>query len=234
VLRGAAPRDLLHSYSRERQAVHAAVGHGSDRMFKTFVLRNRALMMLRNAAANIAVSVPPLQHRLAATLSGLAIEYRADAQYVAKPLPRAALRAGARVPDVPLWEMGRSETRVYELLRSGGYALFAYASVDRLGAGRSRFRDMVRWVVTSHPDIAVHIVIDEGVFDPAEFGGARMHVDVRGEFRAGFGVAHAGVLLRLDAYIAFHLSEPSADELAHALAPWAVPSVSGVGALQSV
>jgi 2-polyprenyl-6-methoxyphenol hydroxylase-like FAD-dependent oxidoreductase len=234
VLRGAAPPDLLSSYSRERQAVHAVVGHGSDRMFKAFVLRNPALKMLRNAAANLAVSVPPLQHRLAANLSGLAIGYTADREYVARSLPRAALRAGARVPDVPLWEMGRSETRVYELLRSGGYALFAYASVDRLGAGRSRFRDMVRSAVTSHPDIAVHVVIDEGVFDPAEFGGARMHVDVRNEFRARFGVGHAGVLLlRPDAYLAFHLSDPSTDELAHALAPWAVPAGSGARALQS-
>jgi hypothetical protein len=204
-------------------------------MFKAFVLRNPALKVLRNAAAHVAVSVPPIQQRLAANLSGLAVEYTADAQYVAKPLPRAALRAGARVPDVPLWEMGRGETRVYELLRSGAYALFAYASVDRLDAGRTWLREVVRSVVTRHADVAVHVVVDEGVFDPAEFGGARMHVDVRNEFRTEFGVGHGGVLLlRPDAYVAFHLSDPSTDELAHALAPWAVPSASGAGALQSV
>jgi hypothetical protein len=130
--------------------------------------------------------------------------------------------------------MGRRETRVYELLRSGGYALFAYASVDRLRTGRPRMREIAQSVATSHPDVAVHIVIDEGVFDPAEFGGARMYVDVRNEFRARFGVGHAGVLLlRPDAYVAFHLSDPSTDELAHALAQWVVPTRSAAGALHS-
>jgi hypothetical protein len=77
-------------------------------------------------------------------------------------------------------------------------------------------------------------VIDEGVFDPAEFGGARMHVDVRNEFRTRFGVGHAGVLLlRPDAYVAFHLRDPSTDELAHALAPWAVRAASDRRALQT-
>jgi hypothetical protein len=233
VLRGVAPDALLSSYNRERQAVHEAVGHGTDRMFKAFVLRNPVLKMLRNTAASLAVSVPPLQHRLAANLSGLAVEYAADeqARNGTKALPRAALRAGARVPDVQLWEMGGgSGTRVYELLRTGGYVLFAYASVDRLRAEMPQFRDLVRSVTSAHSDIAIHIVIDEGVFDPGEFNGARMWVDVRGEFQSRFRVGHAAVVLvRPDAYVAFHLSDPSKRELANALTRWVVPSASDVG-----
>jgi hypothetical protein len=51
-------------------------------------------------------------------------------------------------------------------------------------------------------NVAANVAVNvPGEFDPAEFGGPRVRVDVRDEFRTHFGVGHAAVLLlRPDGY----------------------------------
>jgi 2-polyprenyl-6-methoxyphenol hydroxylase-like FAD-dependent oxidoreductase len=206
VLREQGDAKLLDSYGEERQAVHEVVLGQTDRMFRTFVVRNPLLKMARGIGARILVPRAPVQRRLAEDLSGLAVTYRRSQRAQSAPRgPRGGLRAGDRVPDVDLWTAHHPVLRLYEVLRDPGYTLLAYATSDRVGPDRAavtRLFDEVRGFAGGR--VRPHVVLDEGVLDQIE-GAAGVFVDVTGRFAEKLGAVHGSVLLiRPDGYLALH------------------------------
>lgn len=200
-LRGQAPANLLDTYDGERHPVHTSVRHGTDRMFRLFTLTNPLLRLARSIVTRTVVTRAPVQRRLAGSLSGLAINYR----HAHRGAGEGGVRSGDRVPDVDLWTAHRPPTRLYEVLRDPGFGLFVYAEADHLAADHRRITALFAAVADTY-GLAVrpHLVIDEGVLDPAEVG-APVFVDVAGQFRRKLGARHGSVLLiRPDGYLAAH------------------------------
>ncbi|MDQ2638237.1 MAG: FAD-dependent monooxygenase [Actinomycetota bacterium] len=203
VLRGQADDTLLDTFAAERQAVHDAVLRQTDRMFRTFVVRNPVLKAVRGVAARMLVPRAPIQRRLAEELSGLAVGYRQSARVrSALDAPRG-LRAGDRVPDVDLWAPQRPVTRLYEVLRDPRYTLLAYATSDRVTQDRAALADLMHRM-RDFATVRPAVVLDEGVLDQVE-DAVDVFVDVTGKFAAKFGAVHGSVLLiRPDGYLALH------------------------------
>jgi 2-polyprenyl-6-methoxyphenol hydroxylase-like FAD-dependent oxidoreductase len=224
VLRGAAPGELLESYDAERHPIDARVQRATDLMFRSFVVRNPALKAARNLAARVLVPLPPVQCRLAAILSGVGIHYRFTEQSRearSHELPKGAVQAGDRVPDLKLWDARQPSVRLYELLRQPGYTLFAFVPATRLGADRESLVALVRSVSEGYGGaVQPHVVLDEGVPEAVEVK-AQVLIDFKGQFRGKLGAEHGSVLLvRPDGYVAFHRKSIDPRALSAVLAPW--------------
>jgi FAD binding domain len=207
VLRGHARAELLDTYDEERHPVHAAVRHGTDRMFRTFVVRNPVLKLARDVAARTVVPRAPVQRRLAENLSGLAVNYR-HARWARAPTANSShgvVRAGDRLPDVELWTAHRSLIRLYQVLREPGYTLFVYAKADGVEKDRARIVQLVQAANGVAGDwLRPRLVLDEGVLDDAEIG-APVYVDIADRFAGKLGARRGSVLLaRPDGYLAAH------------------------------
>ncbi|MCA1737415.1 MAG: FAD-dependent monooxygenase [Actinobacteria bacterium] len=224
VLRGEAPGELLESYDAERHPVDARVQHATDLMFRSFVVRNPSLKTARNLAARVLVPLPPVQKRLAANLSGVGIRYRfTDRSREARSheVPKGAVQAGDRVPDLELWDVQQPFVRLYELLRQPGYALFAFVSATRLGADREHLVTLVRSVSEGHGGaLRPRVVLDEGVPEAVDAEVPTL-IDFKGQFRGKLGAEHGSVLLmRPDGYVAFHRKGFDPRALSVTLASW--------------
>ncbi|GAA3457736.1 FAD-dependent monooxygenase [Dactylosporangium matsuzakiense] len=101
---GWAPAGLLDTYHAERHAVGKLVLRTSGGLIRLALLQSRAARLGRDALANLALHLPPAQRALTGTVSGIGIDY-----------PHAPRQA-----DV---ETGSG--RLYELLRTGRFALLA-------------------------------------------------------------------------------------------------------------
>ena len=225
VLRGNAPEELLESYDAERHTIDGRVQRGADLMFKTFILRNPAVQVARDLAARALLTLPPVHKRLAGGLSGVGIHYRFTARSRedrSRGLPKGAVRAGDRVPDLELWDARRPYVRLYELLREPNYTLFTFVSATHLRADREVLTNLVRSVNEGYLEtVRPRVVLDEGVPEAADVG-APVLVDFKGQFRGKLGVRHGNVLLvRPDGYVAFHRKGFDPKALSVALAPWA-------------
>lgn len=205
VLQGRAGDALLDSYDAERHPVHAAVRHGTDRMFSTFVVRNPALKIARDVAARIAVPRAAVQRRLAENLSGVAVNYRDQMHGSgADGLPRGALKAGDRVPDVTLWRAHHGLERLYEVMREPTPSLFVYVTAEGISADRGRIEQLIASLADRNGWMRPKLVLDEGVVGETDIG-APVFVDITRQFATKLGATHGSVLLaRPDGYLASH------------------------------
>ena len=113
--------------------------------------------------------MPRVENKLAETLSGLGLDYsfteqsRRDRK---RGLAKHAVQAGDRVPDPVLWGANRPNSRLYELLRRGGYGFLVFATATALGADRDILARLLprRRRAIRERRIAL-VVIDEGVPD---------------------------------------------------------------------
>lgn len=196
VLRGDAPEGLLGSYYAERHPVDARVQRATDMMLRSFLLRNPVLKAARNVAARALVPLPPVQKRLAGDLSGVGIHYRFTVRSRTercRELPRGAVQAGDRVPDLELWDVRRPSVRLYELLREPGYALFAFVSATRFRADREFLVALMRSVNGAHGEVVrTYVVLDEGVPEAGDAQGSAL-IDFKGQFRSKLGAGHGSV-----------------------------------------
>jgi 2-polyprenyl-6-methoxyphenol hydroxylase-like FAD-dependent oxidoreductase len=225
VLRRVAPEDLLDTVNTERHVVGAYVQHQTDRMLKSFLLRNRVLRALRDFALSNAVKVSRIEHELAGILSGLGVDYsftERSRRDRARGMKKNSLQAGARVPDVVLWGAQQPVLRLYELLRDRGYVFLVFATAAALGADRHALTRLLQVVAERYGGIiSPVVVIDEGV--PNIIGLTQpIFIDVRGDFQRKFGAVHGSVILtRPDGFVAFHVRGLNVDPILAALGPWA-------------
>ncbi|MBZ4324047.1 FAD-dependent monooxygenase, partial [Streptomyces huiliensis] len=111
VLHGRAGDALLDSYHAERHPVGEQVLRVSGAIVRTVLLDSPVARGVRDAAARVLPFAPAVGHRLARTVSGLAVAYPAP--------PGSHPLTGRRAPDLPLVEAGDGPTRLYEALRAG-------------------------------------------------------------------------------------------------------------------
>jgi hypothetical protein len=225
VLRGQASSDLLNTVDAERHAVGAYVQHQTDRMLNSFLLRNTVLRALRDFVLSRAVKVPRVEMKLAGTLSGLSVDYsftersRRDRK---RGLPKQAVQAGDRVPDLVLWGANRPNARLYELLRGSGYRFLVFATATALGADRDNLARVLHAVERQYGNIASPlVVIDEGVPDIIGLE-APIFIDVKGDFQRKLGAKHGSVFLtRPDGFAAFRRQGFEVKPILEAFEPWA-------------
>lgn len=105
------PADVLDSYHAERHPVGAAVLRSSGTIMRMALLDSPWRRRLRNGLGSVLSRIPPIVHRFAGLVSGIAIHY--DRPNGAHEL------VGRRAPDVALTH-GR---RLYEALRVGRFVL---------------------------------------------------------------------------------------------------------------
>ncbi|MGK5640929.1 FAD-dependent monooxygenase [Streptomyces sp. URMC 126] len=111
VLQGRAGEALLDSYHDERHPVGEQVLRVSGAIVRAVLLDSPVARSVRDTAARALHLAPAVGHRMARTVSGLAIAYPAP--------PGAHPLTGRRAPDLPLVETGDGPTRLYEALRAG-------------------------------------------------------------------------------------------------------------------
>jgi FAD binding domain len=114
-LHGWAPPGLVDTYQQERHPVGRIVLRLSGGLLRAATTPPALLPAVRALAAT-SLRMPPLAHRAAGLISGIAISYPRPAG--AHPL------AGRRAPDVRLREGGR----LYEALRAGRFVLVTTAN----------------------------------------------------------------------------------------------------------
>lgn len=104
-VQGWAPPGLLDTYHTERHPVGRLVLRGSGALLRLDMLRSRVARAARGLLGASVTQIPPVNRRIAGTVSGIDISYRAA--------PGAHRSTGHRAPDLALAGGGR----LYEALR---------------------------------------------------------------------------------------------------------------------
>ncbi|MEP7026495.1 MAG: FAD-dependent monooxygenase, partial [Actinomycetota bacterium] len=151
-LAGWAPRWLLDSYHSERHPVGAAVLELTGRQFRLNTARTRRRRAVRWTAHRVISPLPPVQSWLAATYSGVAVQYPPTVQVTVPDgaVPDGAVDgtgkgggtstaahplAGARLPRGELTLADGSLERLYGLFADGRFVLLeAVSSAGAAGA----------------------------------------------------------------------------------------------------
>ena len=217
VRRGLASDSLLHTYHAERRPVGEAVLRSTEWLHG--VLRKRLPVVGRALGRGLRglLGVTTVQDRLAAMCSQLGLNYRRT-PFSRSHREHGARAAGDRVPDLLMASMADPDTRLYDLLRTSGYALMACAAtrpaadraMDLLGQVRSAYAGLI------HP----MLLLSEGL--PAD-GEVPTMVDARHQFRNRMRVQDGDLLLiRPDGYLAFQLPGTETALLPNLLGAWVV------------
>jgi 2-polyprenyl-6-methoxyphenol hydroxylase-like FAD-dependent oxidoreductase len=123
-VQGWAPPWLLDTYQAERHPAGRTTLRFTDLMMRLAVAPG-PVRLLRSVLAPAIMNRHRVSEAVRRTLSGLGIAYPVPAGTVGSPM------AGSRVPDLPLTVDGTG-TRLYELMRGGGFVL-----VDTEGGARA-------------------------------------------------------------------------------------------------
>ncbi|MBL1077339.1 FAD-dependent monooxygenase [Nocardia sp. 2] len=111
-VQGWAPDSLLDTYHAERHPVGREVLRSSGAIIRGAMLESKVGRLVRNVLAGGALSLPPVAHKAAGTISGIGFAY---------PRPSGADHlVGTRAADIPL--IGETP-RLYEALREGELVL---------------------------------------------------------------------------------------------------------------
>ncbi|MFC9898190.1 FAD-dependent monooxygenase [Nocardia sp. NPDC127579] len=153
VLQGWAPERLLDTYHAERHPVGAEVLRSSGAIIRAAMLDSRLGRMVRNTVANGALSLPPVAHRIAGSISGIGFTY---------PRPHGAdHRVGTRATDLPLAD----GDRLYSALRAGTFILITATPIP--------LADHIRVVAPAEPQRDALLIRPDGYIawagDPETF-----------------------------------------------------------------
>ena len=204
VAKGEAPASLLDTYHAERHAQGREVLRISNLLLRSLLLRQPAARKLREALFDVAIPLPPVQHKLAMNLSGLGLRYGSGDGWV-----------GRRMPDVELRTAeGRTE-RLYERLRQGRSVLLVYVDPKELNSLRGAIEGMA--ARAGEQATSTVVVLQTGLPDLHRFDGADTLVDYRGDVETRVGISTGrALLIRPDGYVAADLTKLEPSALAHA------------------
>jgi 2-polyprenyl-6-methoxyphenol hydroxylase-like FAD-dependent oxidoreductase len=215
VLRGDAPDTLLDTYHAERHRIGRQTLRVADTQFRIFLNQARHAFVRRTAPALIRplLRVPAVRTRISETLSQVGLHYRHTALSKRQRdphLPSSAVQAGDRLPDADVTSTGDPDFKVYGLLAHGGFTLFGYVSPLRPPAEGAAVEALLRRVQESRgPAVRAFLIIEEGL---PESGDLPVVADIKRHVRSRFGARPGSVILvRPDAYVAFHTSAAGRD-----------------------
>ncbi len=143
-VRGWAPEGLLDTYQSERHPVGTEVLRSSGAIIRAAMLESKLGQLVRNTLAGGALSLPPVAHKVAGSLSGIGFTY-----------PRkhgADHLVGTRAADIAL-----TDGRLYEALREGKFVLVTAASTAVDGQD-----DRIRIVAAADPEQRPMLVRPDG------------------------------------------------------------------------
>ncbi|MBF6134168.1 FAD-dependent monooxygenase [Nocardia otitidiscaviarum] len=143
-VQGWAPEGLLDTYHAERHPVGAEVLRSSGAIIRAAMLESKLGQLVRNTLAGGALSLPPVAHKVAGSLSGIGFAY-----------PRkhgTDHLVGTRTADIEL-----TDGRLYEALRDGKFVLVTAAATAVHGQD-----NRVRTVVAADPDQRPMLVRPDG------------------------------------------------------------------------
>jgi 2-polyprenyl-6-methoxyphenol hydroxylase-like FAD-dependent oxidoreductase len=215
VLHGQAPESLLDTYQAERHPAGQQAMRSSDLLLRTTLLPNTAVRTGRNFAVHTLVPLPPLQHLISETLSGLSINYRQrdrGAQLL-KLLPGPhALQAGDRIPNLELkpavlTDDTSTSVDLYDILRQAAYSLFIEVAPAYFDQDRQHIVHLLERVKQSVGEtIKLYVVFEQGSEAIARKVGATAFIDFKQQFRHKLGTHHGSILLaRPDGYLALYV-----------------------------
>lgn len=184
---------LLGTYSTERSAIGDAVLRQAGAVTTVATLRNPIGRFVRDHAYALLGSLAPVQARIAATLTELAVAYPTS------PLSGGsggAVPPGARCPVRPLQRTDGTTTTILGLLADGRFQLFALGGAEVPAGVAAHFAGIV----------AAHAVATS----PAE---GRL-MDAGGVWHRALGVVRPTLLLvRPDGYVAWRGRSEDAERL---------------------
>ncbi|MFC9999206.1 FAD-dependent monooxygenase [Nocardia sp. NPDC127526] len=145
-VQGWAPDGLLDTYHAERHPVGQEVLRSSGAIIRGAMLESKIGQLVRNTLAGGALSLPPIAHKIAGSISGIGFTY---------PHPHGANHlVGTRATDIAL----TGDTgRLYEALRDGTFVLVTPTPVAVNGQG-----ERVRVAVAADPDQRPMLVRPDG------------------------------------------------------------------------
>jgi 2-polyprenyl-6-methoxyphenol hydroxylase-like FAD-dependent oxidoreductase len=133
-VQGWAPPWLLDTYQPERYRAGRLARRSSGALVRVVMLRSWPMRTLRKLATTV-VRMGPVSRRVAGVMSGIDLRY---------PAPRGAPRqVGTRAADIPLEHHDGGPTRLYEVLRSGHFALVTPGDRPALPANVAEHVDVV-------------------------------------------------------------------------------------------
>jgi 2-polyprenyl-6-methoxyphenol hydroxylase-like FAD-dependent oxidoreductase len=194
VVAGQAPSALLDSYEDERRPVAQSLVERTERAFWGGTGPMPALDQLYDRL-----------HHIGSVHTGLPLSYP-DSPLSEQRGDAGGPQAGDRAPDAPLWSPEHGPTRLYRLLREGGWTLLAFpedpaepSSVEQTAkrmAGLDRATGVVRRLVTLTPGASTGVA------------------DVDGALRRTYGAGDGGLfLIRPDGYLGFRAPAQDTDAL---------------------
>ncbi|AQZ63435.1 hypothetical protein BKM31_19955 [[Actinomadura] parvosata subsp. kistnae] len=233
VCRGRAPASLLDSYDEERHAVGERTRKLSDLLFRLFINQARSATYRRvsSKVLGLALATGPVQNLISGRVSQTGVHYRHTALSKAQRfpgLPKSAINAGDRVPDLDLADTDGPGVRLYDLMRTPGYILLGYASSSTSEAKKKAMLAELSALRQRHaPVLRCLMVLGEGL---------PCHGDVLTLLDAGRDVLHKlgarpgdVFLIRPDGHLAFRTDDPRRlrDLLGSWLTPLPSPSMRG-------
>ena len=214
VLRGQAPAGLLDSYNQERHTVDAGIMQMTDFLLRNFLLRNAFLKRLRRYLVEPLAGLKPLQKFMSQNLTGLRFDYRFN--------QKGGQQAGMRVNDLELFRKGQPSVRLYDFLReSETYILFGYLSASAAQAELDRFTGLLQEVKTASGGVIQPCLVLDETNLALDSGPIPVMVDFKKQFRQKLEARHGSLLLvRPDAFLAFHQQGFDRERLGQALKNW--------------
>ncbi|SPL88152.1 2-polyprenyl-6-methoxyphenol hydroxylase and related FAD-dependent oxidoreductases [[Actinomadura] parvosata subsp. kistnae] len=212
VCRGRAPESLLDSYNEERHLIGERTRKLSDLLFQLFIkqARSTTYRKISSKVMGLALSTTPVQNLMSGRVSQTGVEYRHTALSKAQRfggLPKSAINAGDRVPDLDLADDDGLGIRLYDLMRTPGFVLIGFASSytssrkkEAMAAELARLKDRYAG------SLQCLMVLGEGL--PRQ-GDVPTFLDARREVLHKLGARPGDVfLVRPDGYLAFRADDP--------------------------
>lgn len=175
VQQGLAADSLVDSYAQERHAVGQYVLKNAEALTRAATLRHPVAQYLRNKLAAFLTSQEIVQHRLAAQMGELDINYRNSPLSkehrkdltVFSPL-NAGVRPGDRVPDGDLVALDGSEVHLFDLLKGNGSHILLFSGLNHTTQSEDWMDTIEREVKTRWPEQISVIRIGPGAYHDRE------------------------------------------------------------------
>lgn len=206
VAQGLASPRLLETYETEREQVGEMLLRGTGLATRMVLTRNPLLVALRNRLAPLYfASSPSALHRLAESLSEIAVAYHQSSIVRDQRDKKGTLQAGDRAPDGLVQADAQAEPQsLFEMLKSTRSVLLIFAGQQPVNAVEQRWNEIEKLLSAGYQElIKVYLVarkVDSGI-------APKVHPilwDVTGELHRRYETEQGGLLLvRPDGYIGF-------------------------------
>jgi 2-polyprenyl-6-methoxyphenol hydroxylase-like FAD-dependent oxidoreductase len=235
-LHGTAPNALLDSYNAERRSADEAVVEGTDRLFRSVLLRKPVPRAIRDRAVQLLTAFESIRHRMQKRMAMLTVDYRESpivgedrAGFFQSEGPGDAIRgmrrwrdfgAGPEPGDRALDALLADGSSLFDVFHGTEHVLLLFAGA-RPDESTYRRLTAIGEQVASHPGapVRIHPVVHSDT-PPSMLAGDptwsdELILDPTGEVHHRYGARADGLyLIRPDGYVGFRAQPARMDGLA--------------------